>query len=45
MNREYQPLKLMPNQIYPAYQRQVQVANPNINPYDAMKIVILAVMA
>jgi hypothetical protein len=45
MNREYQPLKLMPNQIYPTYQLHAQVANPNINPDDAMKLVILEVMA
>lgn len=45
MNKEYKPLKLMPNQIYPTYQLHAEVANKETPPDDAMKIVILEVMA
>ena len=45
MNREYKPLKLMPNIIYPTYQLHAEVANNETPVDDAMKIVILEVMA
>ncbi len=45
MNREYKPLKLMPNVIFATYQLHAEVANNETPPDDAMKIVILEVMA
>jgi len=44
MNREYQPLKLIPNRIYPTNQLHAQVANLNIKPDDAMIIANLEVI-
>lgn len=45
MNREYKPLKLMPNIIFPTYQLHAEVANNETPADDAMKMVILEVMA
>ena len=45
MKKEYKPLKLMPNVIFPTYQLHAEVANNETPVDDAMKIVILEVMA